>query len=265
MKGERLDAAMVARGLAPSRNAAQGVILAGDVLVNGEPAQKAAQPVTDLDAIEVGSQRKYVSRGGYKLEKALSVFPVDLTGKTCLDIGASTGGFTHCMLQNGAAKCYAIDVGYGQLDYTLRNDNRVVSMERYNARNLRKEDVGGEADFASIDVSFISLKLILPPLFFCLRDGGEAVALIKPQFEAGKEQVGKNGVVRSATVHKAVCLSVLTFAQEHGFGVSGLDYSPIKGPKGNVEFLAYLIKNGASLGESQLSTLIDGVLSSVSF
>ncbi|MBE5781533.1 MAG: TlyA family RNA methyltransferase [Clostridiales bacterium] len=266
MKKERLDVAMVERGLAPSRSAAQVFILAGDVRVNDGVITKASHVVTADDLIEVGSERKYVSRGGYKLEKAMEVFPVDLKGKTCLDIGASTGGFTHCMLLNGAEKCYSIDVGYGQLDYSLRSDDRVVCMERYNARNLNVADIGGSAaDFASIDVSFISLKLILPPLYPCLKEDGEVVALIKPQFEAGKEQVGKNGVVRSSAVHKEVCCAIMEFASSIGFGVYGLDFSPIKGPKGNIEFLLYLRKNSGEDAITDYAGLADKILSSLSF
>ena len=263
---ERLDLLLVERGLASSREKAKALIMAGQVYVAGQREDKAGMLVEEEAEVLVrGPVLPYVSRGGLKLEKAIKTFGITLEGYICMDAGASTGGFTDCMLQKGAAKVYAIDVGYGQLAWKLRQDERVVVLEKTNVRYLDEEKVPDLCDFASADLSFISLTKVLLPIASRIREGGEMVCLVKPQFEAGKEQVGKNGVVRSATVHKAVCLSVLTFAQEHGFGVSGLDYSPIKGPKGNVEFLAYLIKNGASLGESQLSTLIDGVLSSVSF
>ena len=194
-----------------------------------------------------GETLKYVSRGGLKLEKALQVFPIDLTDKTAMDIGASTGGFTDCMLQNGAKKVYAIDVGYGQFAWKLRQDARVVNMERTNIRYVTPEQIGEPIDFASIDVSFISLRLVLPVAMRLLAADGEVVALIKPQFEAGREQVGKKGVVRDSAVHYNVVKSVLDFARETGFHPAGLDFSPVKGPEGNIEYLAYLKKNPADV------------------
>ncbi|MDD3920191.1 MAG: TlyA family RNA methyltransferase [Eubacteriales bacterium] len=240
----RLDVRMAQDGLAVSREKARAVIMAGEVLVNGKKAEKAGMEVPDAAVITVKANPiPYVSRGGLKLEKAMATYPICLNGSIAADIGASTGGFTDCMLQNGAKKVYAIDVGYGQLDWTLRNDSRVVVMERTNARNMEPDWFQEELDFASIDVSFISLRLMLPPLYRCLKNGGTVVALIKPQFEAGRSEVGKNGVVHKEETHISVCERILQFAQDTGYTVLGLTFSPITGPKGNIEFLAYLQKN----------------------
>ena len=239
----RLDVALFERGMTKSREHARALIMAGQVLVNGARADKAGTFVTEADALTVKEEAiPFVSRGGLKLQKALTVFPIDLTGAAAADIGASTGGFTDCMLQHGAAKVYAVDVGYGQLDWSLRNDSRVRVMERTNARYMEPGWFDEPLDFASLDVSFISLDKMLPPLFACLRDGGQAVALIKPQFEAGRDKVGKHGVVSDPAVHKDVCSRVIDFAARAGYLVRGLSVSPIKGPKGNVEFLLFLEK-----------------------
>ena len=217
--------------------------MAGQVYIDNQKCDKAGQNIEITKTPEIrGETLKYVSRGGLKLEKAMQVFPIILDGKTTMDIGASTGGFTDCMLQNGAKKVFAVDVGYGQFAWKLRCDERVVNMERTNIRYVKSEDIGTKIDFASIDVSFISLKLVLPVCYELLADDGELVALIKPQFEAGKEQVGKKGVVRDIKVHYNVCESVLEFARSINFYVAGLSYSPIKGPEGNIEYLAYLKK-----------------------
>ena len=241
---ERLDAALVNKGLAESREKAKAYIMEGIVYVNGQKALKAGDKVQDGDFLEIrGATLKYVSRGGLKLEKAVKVFNIDLKDKVCVDIGASTGGFTDCMLQNGAKKVYSIDVGYGQLAWKLRNDERVVNIERTNVRYLDLELIKDKIDFASIDVSFISLKHILPVVYSFLSDFGFCAALIKPQFEAGREEVGKKGVVRDENVHKKVILNCLNFARESKLYPVGLEYSPIKGPEGNIEFLMYLSKN----------------------
>lgn len=251
---ERLDVALVARGLAETRAKAQASIMSGIVYVNGQKVDKAGTPVAADAALEVrGHTLRYVSRGGLKLEKAMAEFPITLTDCICADIGASTGGFTDCMLQNGAKKVYAVDVGYGQLAWKLRNDERVVNLERCNFRHVTKEQIADEVDFASADVAFISLKLILPPLRPLLRDGGEAVCLIKPQFEAGKDKVGKKGVVRELSTHVEVIENTVAFMLESGFSVLGLDFSPIKGPQGNIEYLAYIKKSDASENFSGIS------------
>ncbi len=240
----RLDVEMVKRGLAPSREKARAQIMAGEVRVNGARADKAGQEIAEESEITVvGDAIPFVSRGGLKLDKAVKVFPIDLRDRVCADIGASTGGFTDVMLQNGARHVYAIDVGYGQLDWSLRNDERVTVMERTNARNMQPDWFRTPISFASIDVSFISLRLILPPLFSCLPEGGEVVALIKPQFEAGRREVGKNGVIRDAAVHARVCSEIMAFADQIGFTVRDLSFSPITGPKGNIEFLLYIQKD----------------------
>ena len=237
----RLDVAMVERGLAESRQKAQAVIMAGQVYVNGQKVDKAGAPVTAEQTIEVrGKTLPYVSRGGLKLEKAMACWPIRLTGAVCADIGASTGGFTDCMLQNGAARVYAVDVGYNQLDWRLRTDPRVVCMERTNARYLTAEQIPEQLDFFSVDVSFISLHLILPALRPLIKDGGQGVCLVKPQFEAGKEKVGKKGVVRDPAVHLEVLEHFLDHAREAGFTVKDITFSPIKGPEGNIEYLGYL-------------------------
>jgi len=239
----RLDIELLNRNLAPTRERARALIMEGVVFVDGQKVTKAGEGVAPDAAIEVrAAGLLYVSRGGLKLEKALREFSIELNGKVCADVGASTGGFTDCMLQNGAAAVYAIDVGYGQLDYRLRTDERVHVVERTNARYMESAWFASALNFASIDVSFISLRLMLPPLHSCLQEGGEVVALIKPQFEAGRAEVGKNGVVRDAMVHESVCIEILNFAYSIGYAVRGLSFSPITGPKGNIEFLAHLCK-----------------------
>ncbi len=240
----RLDVLLTERGLLDSRQKAQATIMSGIVFVNGQRVDKVGTAVSNDALIEIrGATLPYVSRGGLKLEKAMQTFPLTLTGKICADIGASTGGFTDCMLQNGAKKVYAVDVGYGQLDWKLRNDARVVCMERTNARYLTHEEIPEELDFASVDVSFISLKLIFPALYGLLREGGEIACLIKPQFEAGREKVGKKGVVRDPTVHLEVLEHFLIHAKENHFTVLGITYSPIRGPEGNIEYLGFLRKS----------------------
>ena len=239
----RLDVCMLERGLADSREKAKALIMAGSVYLNGMKELKAGTPVKGDDEISVrGDTLKYVSRGGLKLEKAMSSFDIDLHRKLCMDVGASTGGFTDCMLLNGAGRVYAVDVGYGQLAWKLRTDERVVNLERTNFRYVTREQVPDEIDFASVDVSFISLKLILPVLHSLLSESGEAVCLIKPQFEAGREKVGKKGVVRIPEVHSEVIENVIGYAHYNAFSVCGLDYSPVKGPEGNIEYLIYIKK-----------------------
>ena len=240
---KRLDVELVDRGLVQSRERAKVVIMEGLVYVNGQKSDKAGTPVKEDDRIEVrGETLRYVSRGGKKLEKAMQVFPVVLEGCTCMDIGASTGGFTDCMLQNGAVKVYAVDVGYGQLAWSLRTDERVVNLERTNIRYITEEQVPQPVDFISVDVSFISLTLVLPVAHRLLKDGAQMVCLVKPQFEAGKDKVGKKGVVRDPQIHREVILKVIDCAAELGFWVRGLDFSPIKGPEGNIEYLLFLQK-----------------------
>ena len=240
---ERLDVLLVSRGLAASRDKAKAVIMAGIVYVDGQKEDKAGSTFADTVNIEVrGNTLKYVSRGGLKLEKAMSHFGLTLDGKVCMDVGASTGGFTDCMLQNGAVKVYSIDVGHGQLDWKLRNDPRVVCMERTNIRYVVPEDIGEPAQFVSIDVSFISLTKVLYPVRQLLADEGEIVCLIKPQFEAGREKVGKKGVVRDPAVHLEVIESVMQYAASIGFELLHLEFSPIKGPEGNIEYLLHLKK-----------------------
>ena len=254
----RLDVALVDRGLLDSRQKAQAHIMAGLVFVDGRRVDKPGTAVAEDAQIEVrGHALPYVSRGGLKLEKAMRTFPIALAGKICADIGASTGGFTDCMLQNGAAKVYAVDVGYGQLDWKLRSDPRVVCLERTNARYLDREQVPDALDFASIDVSFISLKLIFPALYRLLREGGEIACLIKPQFEAGREKVGKKGVVRDPSVHLEVLEGFLRHAKDNHFTVLGITYSPIRGPEGNIEYLGYLKKNGGADCIPDLRALVD--------
>ena len=242
---ERLDVLLVKKGLAPSREKAKAVIMAGSVYVDGQKEDKAGSVFDEESAqIEVrGHALPYVSRGGLKLEKALKVFPITLTDKICMDIGASTGGFTDCMLQNGAVKVYSVDVGYGQLDWKLRQDDRVVCMEKTNFRYMTPEDIPDVLDFASVDVSFISLDKILTPAHALLKEQGEMVALIKPQFEAGREKVGKKGVVRDPKVHEEVISRIVRHADEVSFEVLDLSYSPIRGPEGNIEYLIHLRKN----------------------
>ena len=241
---KRLDVMLFEAGLTESRERAHALIMAGQVYVNGQKALKAGMPVKPTDKLEVrGEKMPYVSRGGYKLQKALDTFPLKLTHKICMDVGASTGGFTDCMLMSGADKVYAIDVGYGQLAWKLRSDERVVNLERTNFRYVTTEQVPDSIDFASVDVSFISLKLILPVLHSLLTDGGEAVCLVKPQFEAGREKIGKKGVVRDKAVHREVIEACIGYAMTAGFSVQGLTFSPVKGPEGNIEYLLYLIKS----------------------
>ena len=241
MAKKRLDVLLVERGLADSRQKAQAMIMAGQVYAGERRCDKAGQTLDGEAVLEVrGQTMPYVSRGGLKLEKAMQVFPIMLKGKIAADIGASTGGFTDCMLKNGASKVYAVDVGYGQLAWAIRNDSRVVCLERTNARYLTREQIPELLDFASIDVSFISLGLILPALRPLLKDGGEAVALVKPQFEAGREKVGKKGVIRDPAVHLEVLEQFLRQVEQSGFSVKGLDFSPIRGPEGNIEYLGYL-------------------------
>ena len=241
---QRLDIAVTARGLVPSREKAKALIMAGQVYVNGQKELKAGANVKETDQIEVrGSQNPFVSRGGLKLQKAAKEFDINLSNCICMDIGASTGGFTDCMLTYGAKKVYAIDVGYGQLAWKLRTDERVVNMERTNFRYVTHEQIPEEIDFASVDVSFISIKIILPVLRDLLKTDGEAVCLIKPQFEAGKDKIGKKGVVRDPSVHTEVVERITRFAVETGFTLKNLDFSPIKGPEGNIEYLMHIIKN----------------------
>ena len=245
---ERLDVLLVKRGLAVSREKAKAVIMSGCVYVENQKEDKAGSMFADTANIEVrGNTLKYVSRGGLKLEKAMDNFGVTLQDKICMDVGSSTGGFTDCMLQNGAVKVYAIDVGHGQLDWKLRNDERVVCMERTNIRYVTPDDLQEPADFSSIDVSFISLTKVLLPVYHLLRAGGEVVCLIKPQFEAGREKVGKKGVVRDAKVHQEVIEKVMEYAKSIGFAPQHLEFSPIKGPEGNIEYLLFLSKNKKDL------------------
>lgn len=244
VKKERLDILLVERNLVQSRARAKTTIMAGLVLVDGNKIDKAGTMVKENADIRVlGNKIPYVSRGGLKLEKAIKEFHVELSGKVTADIGASTGGFTDCMLQNGAVKVFAIDVGYGQLDWSLRTDERVINMERTNVRNVTPEDIGELIDLASIDVAFISLEKVLPAVKAMLKPEGEIVALIKPQFEAGKEKVGKKGVVRDPKVHLEVIHSVIQLAREMEFSVRELTYSPVKGPEGNIEYLVWLSKD----------------------
>lgn len=271
---ERLDVLLVNGGFAPSREKAKVIIMSGKVFVNGQREDKAGSTFDpEKITIEVkGSTLRYVSRGGLKLEKALNEFPLTVEGKTCMDIGASTGGFTDCMLQNGAKKVYSVDVGHGQLDWKLRNDERVVCMEKTNFRYMQPQDIDDVLDFASVDVSFISLTKILLPARRLLSAKGEMVCLIKPQFEAGRDKVGKKGVVRDKKVHEEVVRKILVFARMVGFEVLDLAFSPIKGPEGNIEYLIYIRKNTDMDGEvaelsehdaeMQLKSLLDekGVL-----
>lgn len=240
---QRLDVYLTENNLAESREKARAIIMSGNVYVNNQKADKAGFFVNEGDEIEVrGKLNPYVSRGGLKLDKAMKVFGVTLENKVAMDIGASTGGFTDCMLQNGAVKVFAVDVGYGQLAWKLRQDERVVNMERTNIRNVTSEQIGEKLDFASIDVSFISLKLVLPVAKELLKDDGELLCLIKPQFEAGREKVGKKGVVRDIAVHYEVVESIVNFCKEIEFYPKALDFSPIRGPEGNIEYLLYLTK-----------------------
>ncbi len=238
---ERLDVLLVNRNLAESREKAKAIIMSGIVYVDGQKEDKAGTMFEDTVSVEVrGHTLAYVSRGGLKLEKAMTHFGVTLNGKICMDVGASTGGFTDCMLQNGAVKVYSVDVGHGQLAWKLRNDERVVCMEKTNIRYVTPEDIPDRIQFASIDVSFISLTKVLGPVKELLTEDGQIVCLIKPQFEAGREKVGKKGVVREKSTHLEVIESVIAFAKSIGFGILNLEFSPIKGPEGNIEYLLYL-------------------------
>lgn len=251
---ERLDILLVRQGLAPSREKAKAVIMTGNVYVNGQREDKAGASFEEEKIhIEVkGAPAKYVSRGGLKLEKAMETFGIRLAGTVCMDIGASTGGFTDCMLQNGAVKVYSVDVGHGQLAWKLRQDERVVCMEKTNFRYMQPADIEDRLDFASVDVSFISLTKILIPARNLLKEKGRMVCLIKPQFEAGREKVGKKGVVREPEIHEEVIRKIIGYTQEIGFSVQGLTFSPIKGPEGNIEYLVYLEKTEQSSSEGFL-------------
>lgn len=252
MKRERLDEALVRLQIADTVEKARALIMEGRVFQNGQRLDKPALPIkTDAGLVVKGDKIPYVSRGGLKLERAIRAFALDLSGLTCLDVGSSTGGFTDCMLQNGASKVYSVDVGYGQLAWQLRTDPRVVNLERTNARYLTREQIPEEIDFFSVDVSFISLKIILPAVRSLLKDGGKAVCLIKPQFEAGREKVGKKGVVRDKAVHEEVVQMICDFAVENGYSVQGLTFSPVKGPEGNIEYLVFLQKSDAPVNTAE--------------
>ena len=261
MEKERLDVLLVKKGLFQSREKARSSIMAGIVTVNGNREDKPGARFEEDCNIEIRQNiNPYVSRGGLKLEKAMLVFGIDLKGKTAMDVGASTGGFTDCMLKNGAVKVFAVDVGYGQLAWELRNDERVVNMERTNIRYVKPENISAALDFASVDVSFISLKKVLPVLFELLNPEGEVLCLIKPQFEAGREKVGKHGVVKSIEVHREVVEGIISFSQKTGFAVKGLTYSPIKGPEGNIEYLLYLSKSEATEAQANPENMVNDVI-----
>lgn len=253
---ERLDILLVKKGLADSREKAKAIIMSGIVYVDGIKEDKAGTSFDEKLEIEIrGTTLRYVSRGGLKLEKALEEFLLDLKNKTCMDVGSSTGGFTDCMLQNGAKKVYAIDVGHGQLDWKLRNDSRVVCMEKTNIRYVSKEHIREDIDFSSIDVSFISLSKVLPAVYELLFTKGEVVALIKPQFEAGREKVGKKGVVRDKKVHIEVIEAVFKYAKDNKFKILNLSYSPVKGPEGNIEYLYHLSKDEKAIDNNKLDII----------
>ena len=250
---KRLDVLLYEKGLADSREKAKRLIMAGIVYVDNNKEDKAGSTFEETVNIEVrGKTLKYVSRGGLKLEKAMDVYGIRLDGYVCMDVGASTGGFTDCMLQNGATKVYSVDVGHGQLDWKLRNDERVVCMEKTNIRYVTPDDISDILDFASIDVSFISLTKVLGPVRDLLKPGGEVVCLIKPQFEAGREKVGKKGVVREESTHVEVVTMIRDYMLDSGFKVLGLDYSPIKGPEGNIEYLIYIQKDPQRTYDSEI-------------
>ncbi len=257
----RVDIEMVNKGLVESREKAKALIMAGVVYVNNQKVLKAGDKIKDGDNIEIRGQKlPFVSRGGLKLDKAIKSFDINLSDEVCMDIGASTGGFTDCMLQNGALKVYAVDVGYGQLAWKLRNDERVINMERTNIRYIEDDKITDPVSFISIDVAFISLKLVLPVAYRLLKENGRLVALIKPQFEAGREEVGKKGVVKDPHIHKKVITETVLFSHELGFTVENIDYSPIKGPEGNIEYLLYLSKKELSenkVGEDLIDTTVD--------
>lgn len=259
MAKQRLDVTITELGLTESRQKAQALIMAGEVYVNGQKQLKAGAAVSPEDTIEVREKKplRYVSRGGLKLEKAMELWPIALEGSICADIGASTGGFTDCMLQNGAKLVYAVDVGYNQLDWKLRTHPQVVCMERTNARHLTKEHIPEPLDFFCVDVSFISLKLILPAMRPLIRENGQAVCLIKPQFEAGRDKVGKKGVVRDPVVHLEVLKLFLDHTVCAGFTVKDITFSPIKGPEGNIEYLGYLQSGEGSVYEGDLKGLVE--------
>lgn len=258
---ERLDILLVKRGLAPSREKAKAMIMEGNVFVENQREDKAGTSIPENAKIEIkGNTLKYVSRGGLKLEKAMNHFDIELQNKVCMDIGASTGGFTDCMLQNGASKVYAIDVGYGQFAWKLRNDERVVCLEKTNVRYVTHEQVPDEGDFASIDVSFISLTKVLPAVLGVLGEKGQLVCLIKPQFEAGREKVGKKGVVRDSSVHREVIEMIVEYVRTQRLGILGLDFSPIKGPEGNIEYLIYLDKSRSGMHEDEVQARVDTVV-----
>ncbi|MGE5614159.1 MAG: TlyA family RNA methyltransferase [Bacillota bacterium] len=264
MNKERLDILMVRKGLCDSREKAKSLIMAGVVFVNGEPANKAGSSYPAEAAIEVRENpNPYVSRGGLKLEKAINYFNIDLKGKTVLDVGASTGGFTDCMLKHGAARVIAVDVGYGQLAWQLRNDERVINLERTNIRYLKPEDINMAVDFATIDVSFISLKKVLPVVYTLLdKEAGEVLCLVKPQFEAGREKVGKRGVVKDINVHRQVVEDIVDFAINSGYRFEGVTYSPIKGPEGNIEYFCHLSVTGSNAPFKNISALIEQTVKS---
>lgn len=260
MAKKRLDMLVVEKGLAESREKAKALIMSGIIYVDNQKSDKPGTTFHEDVVIELrGNKLQYASRGGLKLEKALKVFPIDLSNKITMDIGASHGGFTDCMLQNGAKKVYSVDVGYGQLVWKLRNDSRVVNLERTNIRYITKEQVPDELDFFSVDVSFISLCLVLPAARPLLKDGGEAVCLIKPQFEAGRENVGKKGVVRDKKIHIEVIQKIYDFCLANGFDILGMDYSPIKGPEGNIEYLIYIRKSEIPqvCGDFRIESLVE--------
>ncbi|MGM9595498.1 MAG: TlyA family RNA methyltransferase [Oscillospiraceae bacterium] len=258
MKKIRLDQLVFDLGLAESRERAKTTVMSGLVFVNGQRADKPGMQVSPDVNVEVkGTALPYVSRGGLKLEKALKVFPIDVTGKVCIDCGASTGGFTDVLLKNGAAKVYSVDVGYGQLAWSLRNDERVVNMERTNIRYISSEQIPEPLDICVMDLSFISVKLVLPAVCALLKDDAQLVCLIKPQFEAGREEVGKKGVVRDKAVHLSVIESVLSFAPTVGMTVMGLDFSPIKGPEGNREYLCYMKKGVHEAGLINAAAVVE--------
>ena len=253
---QRLDILLTEKNFFDSRARAKAMIMAGKILVNGQKVDKAGTLIADDAEIRIlGKEMPFVSRGGLKLQKALDVFNIIISGKIAADVGASTGGFTDCMLQHGAKKVYAIDVGYGQLAWKLRSNVQVVNMERTNIRNVTRKDFLDDIDFVSIDVAFISLEKVLPVVYDVLSDSGEVVALIKPQFEAGREHVGKKGVVKDKTIHATVIERVLNFAASVGFVIKGLDFSPVKGPEGNIEYLAYLSKGGDAVNVEILSVV----------
>lgn len=255
---KRLDLAVFELGFADSREKAKALIMAGQVYLNGQKELKSGANVKPDDKIEVrGEKMPFVSRGGYKLDKAVKAFGLSLADKICMDVGASTGGFTDCMLMNGAAKVYAVDVGYGQLAWKLRSDERVINLERTNFRYVTEEQIPDKIDFSSVDVSFISLKLILPVLNSLLSANGEAVCLVKPQFEAGREKIGKKGVVRDKAVHLEVINNCIGYAKDNGFAIKGLEFSPVKGPEGNIEYLLYLAKSDAEDAEISPSAVVE--------